>query len=78
MDGFAIYVRRHLKNNDSPLDLAMFTKVLPTNQRTDRQTDQPTDIPSYRDAIATSKNQLLGIEHSSEKVAQVSGFLTDK
>ena len=29
----------------------------PANRRTDSQTDQRTDIPSYRDAIAASKNE---------------------
>ena len=36
----------------------------PTDQQTDRQMDQQMDIPSYRDAIATSKNKdmiFLGI-----------------
>ena len=50
----------HAKNDDFPIDFAIFTKALPTDrltdQPTDRRTDQRTDIPSYRDAIAASKN----------------------
>jgi len=49
---------------DFAIDLAIFTKALPmdqrtdgpTDQRTDGPTDRRTDIPSYRDAIAASKN----------------------
>ena len=48
------------KNNDFPIDFAIFTKALqtnqPTDQTTDQQTDQQMDIPSYRDAVAASKN----------------------
>ena len=51
MDGHAIYVHGHAKNDDFPIDFAIFTKALPTDQRTDGRTD----IPSYRDAIAASK-----------------------
>ena len=50
----------HAKNYDFPMDLAIFTKALatdgPTDLRTDRRTVRRTDIPSYRDAIAASKN----------------------
>ena len=60
MDGQTIYVHRHSKNSDFPLYYATFTKALRTNRRTDgptdRRTNQRTDIPSYRDAIAASKN----------------------
>ena len=51
MDGHAIYMHGHAKNDDFPIDFAIFTKALPT----DGPTDQQTDIPSYRDAIAASK-----------------------
>ena len=48
------------KNNDFSIDFAIFTKALPTDRPTDRRTNGPTDrrtdIPSYRDAIAASKN----------------------
>ena len=48
------------ENNDFQTDLAIFTKALqmdrPTEQRTNRRTNQWTDIPSYKDAIAASKN----------------------
>ena len=65
MVGHATYMQ---KNDDFPIDLAIFTKALPTDRPTDQPTDQPTgqptdqptdqrtDIPSYRDAIAASKN----------------------
>ena len=56
MDRHAIYVYRNATNNDFPIDFAIFTNALRTNQRTDGPTDQQTDIPSYRDAIAASKN----------------------
>ena len=72
MDRHAIYVHRHAKNDDFPIDFAIFTKALPTDQPTDQRTNGPTDgptdrptdqrtdgrtdIPSYRDAIAASKN----------------------
>ena len=39
------------KNNHFPIDFAIFTKAL----RTDGQTNQRTDKPSYRDAIAAYK-----------------------
>ena len=48
----------HAKNDDFPIDFAIYTKALPTDGPTDRPTDQRTDIPSYRDAIAASKKQL--------------------
>ena len=55
------------RNNDFPTDFAIFTKALrtdgPTDRRTDQgtdqQTDRRTDKPSYRDAIAASKNSSL-------------------
>ena len=54
----------HAKNNEFSIDFAIFTKALWTDQQTDQQMDQQMDIPSYRDAIATSKNKdmiFLGI-----------------
>ena len=46
-NGHAIYVHRDGKNNDFPMDFAIFTKALrtdgPTDQRTDGQTDQQTN-----------------------------------
>ena len=45
MDGHAIYMHRHAKNNDFLIDFAIFTKVLRTNGPTDRPTDGPTDGP---------------------------------
>ena len=45
----------HAKNNDSPIDFAIFTKALRTNGPMDQPTDRQTDIPSFRDAIAASK-----------------------
>ena len=51
-----MYVHRYAKYNHFSIDFAIFTKALPTNGRTDGRTDQWTDIPSYRDAIAASKN----------------------
>ena len=54
-----MYVHRHAKNNDFPIDFTIFTKALrtdgPTDQRTNGPTDRRTDKPSYRDAIAASK-----------------------
>ena len=54
MDGHAIYIHRHAKNNDFPIDYAIFTKALWTDQPTDgpmdKPTDQPTDKPSHRNA----------------------------
>ena len=66
MDGHAIYVHGHAKNDDFSIDFAIFTKALPTDrrtngptdQRTDGPTDQRKDIPSYRDAIAASRNKM--------------------
>ena len=53
----------HAKNDDFPIDFVIFTKALPTDQPTDPPTDGPmdqrTDIPSYRDVIAASKNGIL-------------------
>ena len=45
----------HAKNDDFPIDFAIFTKALPTDGPADRRTD----IPSYRDAIAASKNKAV-------------------
>ena len=63
MDGHAIYMHRYAKNNDFPIDFAIFTEVLrtdgPTDQRTNGPTDQRTDIPSYRLVIAASKNDFI-------------------
>ena len=55
MDGHAIYIHGHAKNDDFPIDFAIFTKALRTDQRTNGPTDQRMDKPSYRDAIAASK-----------------------
>ena len=55
MDGHTIYIHRHAKNNDFPIDFAIFTKALRTDGPTDGPTDRRTDIPSYKDAIAASK-----------------------
>ena len=38
MDGHAIYVHRHAKNNDFPMDFAIFTKAIQINQPTDGPT----------------------------------------
>ena len=40
MDGHATYM---LKNDNFPIDFAIFTKALPTDRRTDGPTDGPTD-----------------------------------
>ena len=48
--------RFQLISMDFAIDLAIFTKALPTDRPTDQRTDGRTDIPSYRDAIAASKN----------------------
>ena len=49
-----MYVHRDAKNNDFPMDYAIFTKALPTNGPTDGPTDGPTNgrthTPGYRDA----------------------------
>ena len=50
------FTRFQLISMDFAIDLAIFTKALPTDRRTDGPTDQRTDKPSYRDAIAASKN----------------------
>ena len=63
MVGHAMYVHRYAKNDHFPLDFAIFTKALWTDQQTDRpmdgptdgRTDQRTDKPSYGDAIAATK-----------------------
>ena len=44
-------MQRHAKKYDFPMDLAIFTKVLPTDGPTNGPTDQRMDIPSYRDAM---------------------------
>ena len=48
MDRHAIYVHRHAKNDDFPIDFAIFTKALPTDGQTDRimggQTNEWTDM----------------------------------
>jgi len=51
MDGHAIYMQKHARNNDFPIDFAIFTKALRTNRWM--------DIPSYRYAIVASKNHLM-------------------
>ena len=38
-----MYVHRYAKTNHFPLDFAIFTKALPTDQPTDQQTDRQTD-----------------------------------
>ena len=43
MDGHAIYVHGHAKNDDFPIDFAIFTKALRTDGRTDQRTNGPTD-----------------------------------
>ena len=58
MDGHAIYMHVHAKNNDFPIDFAFFYKSV-TDRQTDRRTDRPMDKLSYRYAIAASKNPLL-------------------
>ena len=56
MDGHALYVHRHSKNNHFPIDFAIFTKALRTDQRIDGLMDQLMNgQTSYRDAIAASK-----------------------
>ena len=57
MNGWSCNI--HAKNDDFPIDFAIFTKALPTDGPTDRPTDGRTDIPSYRDTIAASKKQRL-------------------
>ena len=57
MDGHAIYMHGHAKNDDFPIDFAIFTKALPTDQRNNGPTNQQMDIPSCRDAIAASNEQ---------------------
>ena len=47
MDGQAIYVHGHAKNDDFPIDFAIFTKALPTDQPTDRRTNRRTDGRTY-------------------------------
>ena len=39
MDGHAIYMHRDAKNNDFPIDFAIFTIVLRTDPRINQQTD---------------------------------------
>ena len=53
------------KNDDFPIEFAIFTKALPTDLRTDGPTDRRTDRPSYRDArthlkTARGKRQKTG------------------
>ena len=43
MDEHAIYMHGHAKNDDFPIDFAIFTKALRTDRRTDGPTDGPTD-----------------------------------
>jgi len=55
MDTHAMYVHRHAKNNNFPIDFAIFTKALwtdgPMDQLTngpmDQQTNGPTDGRTY-------------------------------
>ena len=58
-----MYVHRYAKIYHFPIDFAIFTKAL----RTDQQTDQRTDKPSYKDAIAASKNS-VSIKSNSQQV----------
>ena len=44
------------KNDEFPTDFAILTKALRTDGPTDGPTDRRMDKPSYRDAIAASKN----------------------
>jgi len=43
MDGHALYVHRHSKNNHFPIDFAIFTKALQTDRLTNGRTDGRTD-----------------------------------
>ena len=43
MDGHAIVMHRHAKNNDFSIDFAIFAKALRTDGPTDQPTDRPTD-----------------------------------
>ena len=43
MDGHAIYVHGHAKNDNFPIDYAIFTEAFPTDQRTNGPTDVPID-----------------------------------
>ena len=47
MDGYLIYEHVHAKNDDFPINFAVFTKALRTNGPTDRRTDGPTDGRTY-------------------------------
>ena len=47
MNGHAIYVHRDAKNNDFPMDFAIFTKALRTDPRTDGPTNGPTNGRTY-------------------------------
>ena len=47
MDGHAIYMHRHAKNNDFPIDFVIFTKALRTDGPTGQRTDEPTDGRTY-------------------------------
>ena len=47
---------RASENDDFPTDFAIFLKASRTYGPTNRLINQQTDIPSYRDAIAASKN----------------------
>ena len=46
MDRHTIYVHRHAKNDDFPIDFAIFTKALRTDRPTDGWMDGPTDGPN--------------------------------
>ena len=46
MDGYAIVMHRHAKNNDFSIDFTIFTNALRTDQPTDGPTDRPTDGPT--------------------------------
>ena len=47
MDGHATYMLRHAKNDDFPIDFAIFTKALPTDRPTDQRTGGRTDGRTY-------------------------------
>ena len=49
----------------------VFTNWLRTDGRTDRRTDGPTDIASYRDAMDASKNVRMYLRHSSNVIVDL-------
>ena len=67
MDGHAIYMHGHAKNDDFPIDFAIFTKALPTDRRTNRRTDGPTDRPTdtmtYKSRARDNKKRQREVKH---------------